>query len=203
MFLSLRQSIGKNFEPRRQEAGINLSETRRVPFRRESRSGLDDSRFLCFGDNVYPGSGTGAICHGLLPRCGGKKSCNGSCLEGFKYIDCSIKRMIKKFDALGINREDIQVKIFGGSDMFGAGSIDVRSKTIGMENVMVAKTIIEKAGLRVAAFDTRGNQGRKILFFPHTGEVFLKRLRVAEALDPRQCNLVLGRNGQSRKGRTK
>lgn len=151
----------------------------------------------------HPGSGTGAICHGLLPRCGGKKSCDGTCLDGFKYIDCSIKRMIRKFDALGINRVDIQVKIFGGSDMFGAGNPDVRSKTIGMENVMVAKTIIEKAGLRVAAFDTRGNQGRKILFFLHTGEVFLKRLRAAEALDPGQCNLVLGRNGQSSKGRPK
>ena len=151
----------------------------------------------------HPGSGTGAICHGLLPRCGGNNPCNGTCLEGFKYVDCSIKRMIKKFDALGINRVDIQVKIFGGSDMFGARSTDVRSKTIGMENVMVAKTVIEKAGLRVTAFDTRGNQGRKILFFPHTGEVLLKRLRVAAALDPGQCNSVLGRNGQSNKGRTK
>jgi chemotaxis protein CheD len=151
----------------------------------------------------HPGSGTGAICHGLLPRCGGKKSCNGTCLEGFKYIDCSIKRMIKKFDALGINRVDIQVKIFGGSDMFGTGSSDVLSKTIGMENVMVANTIIEKAGLRVAAFDTRGNQGRKILFFPHTGEVFLKRLRVAEILDSRQSNSIFDCDGQRSKGRTK
>ena len=151
----------------------------------------------------HPSSGIGAICHGLLPRCGGTKSCNGTCLEGFKYIDCSIKRMIKKFDALGINRGDIQVKIFGGSDMFGSSSTDVRSKTIGMENVMVAKTIIEKAGLRVVAFDTRGNRGRKILFFPHTGEVFLKRLKATEALESRQWNLVLGRNGQSSKGRTK
>jgi len=151
----------------------------------------------------HPGSGTGAICHGLLPRCGGKKSCNGTCLEGFKYIDCSIKRMIKKFDALGINRVDIQVKIFGGSDMFGTGSSDVLSKTIGMENVMVANTMIEKAGLRVAAFDTRGNQGRKILFFPHTGEVFLKRLRVAEILDSRQSNSIFDCDGQRSKGRTK
>ena len=87
----------------------------------------------------HPVSGTGAICHGLLPRCGGKKSCDGTCLEGFKYIDCSIKRMIKKFDALGFNRGDIQVKIFGGADMFGVRSTDARCKSVGMENVMVAK----------------------------------------------------------------
>ncbi len=151
----------------------------------------------------HPVSSTGAICHGLLPRCGGKKSCDGTCLEGFRYVDCSIKRMVRKFDAIGVNRGDIQVKIFGGADMFGVRSEDARSKTVGMENVMAAETIIEKEGLTVMAFDTRGIQGRKILFFPHTGEVFLKRLRAAEASDPGQCNLVLGRNGQSNKRRTK
>jgi chemotaxis protein CheD len=125
----------------------------------------------------------GAICHGLLPRCGGKKSCDGTCIDGFKYVDCSIERMIKKFDALGFNRGEIQVKIFGGADMFGVGTADGGIKTVGKENVMVARTIIEKEGLRVAASDTRGNQGRKIIFLPHTGEVFLKRLRAAEDLD--------------------
>lgn len=126
----------------------------------------------------HPGSGTGAICHGLLPRCGGKKSCDGTCLEGFRYVDCSIKRMIRKFDEIGACRGDIQVKIFGGADMFGAGSADARSMSVGMENVMVARTIIEKEGFHLAAFDTRGNLGRKIFFFTHTGEVLLKRLRV-------------------------
>jgi chemotaxis protein CheD len=131
----------------------------------------------------HPVSRTGAICHGLLPRCGGRKSCDGTCLEGFKYVDCSIERMIKKFDALGFKRGEIQVKIFGGADMFGVGSSDSSSKTVGKENVIAARAILEKEGLRVAAFDTRGNQGRKIIFLPHTGEVFLKRLRAAENLD--------------------
>lgn len=131
----------------------------------------------------HPLSGTGAICHGLLPRCSKKKSCDGACLEGFRYVDCSIKRMIGKFDALGVNRDDIEVKIFGGADMFGVRSADARSNTVGLENVTVAKTILKKEGLRLAAFDTRGNRGRKILFLPHTGEVFLKRLRLTEASD--------------------
>jgi chemotaxis protein CheD len=151
----------------------------------------------------HPFSRIGAICHGLLPHCGEKKSCDGACLLGFKYVDCSIEKMIDKFDALGVRRGDIEVKIFGGADMFGVRSVDTRCKSVGMENVKAAKTIIEKEGLRVAAFDTRGHRGRKILFLPHTGDVFLKRLRAAEALDPGQCNLVLGRNGRSSKWRTK
>lgn len=158
----------------------------------------------CVSVTMYhPISRTGAICHGLLPRCGGKKSCDGTCLERFRYVDCSIEKMIRRFDVLGFNRGDIEVKIFGGADMFGVRSTNTRCGSVGMENVMVAKAIIKKAGLRVEAFDTRGNQGRKILFLPHTGEVFLKRLREAEVLDPGQCNLVLGRTGQSKKGRTK
>ena len=125
----------------------------------------------------HPLSRTGAICHGLLPSCGVKKSCEGTCLEGFRYVDCAIKRMIRKFDSFGFNRKDIQVKIFGGADMFGVNNADGTSKTVGKENVMVAKTIIQKEGLHVTAFDLRGNQGRKIFFLPHTGEVLLKRLK--------------------------
>jgi chemotaxis protein CheD len=151
----------------------------------------------------HPISRTGAICHGLLPRCGGKKLCDRACLEGFKYVDCSIEKMIEKFDALGVRRGDIEVKIFGGADMFGVRSADNRCKSVGMENVMVANAIIGKEGLQVAAFDTRGNQGRKILFLPHTGEVLLKRLRVTEALDSRQSNLIFDGDGQRSKGRTK
>jgi chemotaxis protein CheD len=67
--------------------------------------------------------------------------------------------------------------------MFGVRSSNARSKSVGTENVTVAKDILEKEGFRLAAFDTRGNQGRKIYFFSHTGEVLLKRLKINEAWD--------------------
>ncbi len=50
----------------------------------------------------------GGICHGLLPKCGQqKKDCHGECLEGFKYVDCSIRRMVQLFSRHKVRRSEI------------------------------------------------------------------------------------------------
>jgi chemotaxis protein CheD len=120
-------------------------------------------------------SGISAICHGQLPSCSMDTSCKGSCDEKFKFMDCSIKKMLNKMDSCGIERSGIEVKMFGGSDMFGVHS-SRRSKTVGRENIRIAQETLEEKGLKISAFDTGGTQGRKILFFAHTGDVFLKRI---------------------------
>jgi chemotaxis protein CheD len=120
-------------------------------------------------------SGISAICHGLLPSCVKEKFCKELCPDKFKFVECSIRKMLDKLDSCGIDREGIEVKMFGGADMFGVQS-DRMSKTVGRENVRIAYKTIESEGLKIVAFDTGGTQGRKIMFFTHTGDVFLKRL---------------------------
>jgi|WetSurMetagenome_2_1015567.scaffolds.fasta_scaffold00113_2 chemotaxis protein CheD len=120
-------------------------------------------------------SGISAICHGLLPSCSRAEPCKDSCPEKFKFVECSIKKMLDKFDSCGINRAGIEVKMFGGSDMFGVQS-DPMNRTVGRDNIKVAQETIEAGGLQIAASDTGGNLGRKIIFITHTGDVFLKRL---------------------------
>ncbi len=119
----------------------------------------------------------GAICHGLLPRCGEIKSCDGECLEGLKYVECAIRRMIRRFDSSGVMRSDIEVKLFGGADMFGVKKGDTSALTVGRENIVIAKSVIEADGLRITASDTGGSNGRKILFYTHTGDVYVKRIK--------------------------
>jgi chemotaxis protein CheD len=120
-------------------------------------------------------SGISAICHGLLPSCSKKEPCKDFCPGKFKFVECSIKKMLEKLDACGINRAGIEIKMFGGSDMFDVQSERI-SKTVGRENVRIAQETIESEGMKIAAFDTGGTQGRKIVFFTKTGDVFLKRL---------------------------
>jgi chemotaxis protein CheD len=120
-------------------------------------------------------SGFSAICHGQLPSCSMDTSCKDSCAEEFKFMDCSIKKMLNKMDACGIKRSGIEVKMFGGSDMFGVRS-SRNSKTVGRENIRIAQETLESKGLRIAAFNIGGNQGRKIVFHAHTGDVYLKRI---------------------------
>jgi chemotaxis protein CheD len=120
----------------------------------------------------------GAICHGLLPHCKGKTRCKGACNAGFKYVDCSIRHMLEQFSSLGIGHREIEVKLFGGADMFRTGAGE--RETVGAQNTQTALRIIEKEHLNLCKTDTGGDRGRKIFFYTHTGEIFLKRLGRSE-----------------------
>lgn len=122
-------------------------------------------------------SGHGGICHGLLPKCEGDDNCDGTCNDGFKYVDCSIRRMVRLFDARKIPRSEIEVKYFGGADMFMKSIERPNLVTVGKQNILIAEKILKSEGLKMQAIDVGGLQGRKILFYTHTGEVYLKRLQ--------------------------
>jgi chemotaxis protein CheD len=124
-----------------------------------------------------------AICHGLFPECGGKKSCNNGCADGFKFVDCSIKRMLKRFDVRHIKRSEIEIKCFGGADMFSVRQETANIVSVGKQNIATAQKMLENEGLMLHSIDVGGNQGRKILFYTHTGEVLLKRLHATDASD--------------------
>ncbi|MGA3115797.1 MAG: chemotaxis protein CheD [Syntrophobacteraceae bacterium] len=119
-----------------------------------------------------PNHKIGAICHALLPS--GKS-------EGdwYKYVDSSIDRMLEEFRNYGVDCREIQVKLFGGSDMFAVSNPD--SLSVGRQNIQAALKIIEAQGLNLVASDVGGNACRKLVFFPHSGEVLLKRHRAYNA----------------------
>ena len=115
----------------------------------------------------------GAICHTTLPNCRSKVKCETICVEAFKYMDCAFKYMIKNFRERGIMNEEIEIKIFGGADTLKSKS----SNTIGSKNVHSALHLIKKEHIKLIAADVGDSFGRKLVFFSHTGEVFLKRLK--------------------------
>jgi len=106
----------------------------------------------------------GAICHAMLPRGG-----------GFKYVDGALRHMLDTFDRLGIPRNEIEAKLFGGSDMFPVLH-PTKINTVGRQNIAMAQQLLQEEGLIPRVADVGGGQGRKLVFYPHTGEVFLKRL---------------------------
>lgn len=124
-------------------------------------------------------SGVSMICHCLLPQCRNEIPCDRDCADGFKYVECSIRRMINKFDSYNIKRSNIEVKVFGGADMFMAGGDNANSMAIGKQNIETALQIIKSERLNLIASDVGGYQGRKIFFNTYTGEVHLKRLKKA------------------------
>ena len=138
----------------------------------------------CVSVTMYsPKLKTGAICHGMMPRWVEGRDGRGKCDERFKYVDYSIRYMVDAFMSLGIAPREIEVKLFGGADMFSAGDNDRRHISIGGQNIIVALEVMEEKGLAVRMRDVGGMQGRKLHFYLHTGAVFLKRLKPSENSD--------------------
>jgi len=88
-------------------------------------------------------------------------------------MDCAIHYMLHRFREYGIPNNEIEIKIFGGADTLKSKS----SNSIGSQNVKIALDLIGVEKLRVMAADVGDSFGRKLVFFSHTGEVYLKRLK--------------------------
>ncbi len=119
----------------------------------------------------------GAVCHGLLPHCRKKQACDDSCMQVFKYVDCSIRNMLKLFDQLDVKRRELEVKVFGGADMFDTARNRRATFSVGKLNIATANTVIEQEGLSIVSMDVGGTRGRKLYFHTRTGEVLIKHLQ--------------------------
>lgn len=112
--------------------------------------------------------GAATICHGMLPY-GGKS-------ENFRYIDKALLYMIGFFKKLVIDRKEIEVKIFGGADMFTTVGSGNGNLTVGRQNIAAAVRCLKEHGMAPTASDVGGKKGRKLIFTTNTGTVYLKRL---------------------------
>jgi chemotaxis protein CheD len=120
----------------------------------------------------------GAICHALLPSCRKERLCSHGHAEAGKYVECAVRFMLDELKARGMVRSEIDVKLFGGSDMFE--TVDGRRLSVGSQNIQMALRMLEGESVRLITQDIGGARGRKIVFHTHTGDVFLKRLRKSE-----------------------
>ncbi len=118
----------------------------------------------------------GAICHALLPECRKIEVCRDGCAEPYKYVNCVVPEMVRRLARFGIRPGELEVKLFGGADMFGNLERAGRTRSVGSQNVATAIGAIEACRLRLTVSDVGGLHGRKIFFHTHTGEVWLKRL---------------------------
>jgi chemotaxis protein CheD len=119
-----------------------------------------------------------SICHGALPKYDKNQYIStDNYTESFKYVDFSINYMVEKLTNYGIKPQEIQVKLFGGADMFSFNYEYGNKLTVGKQNIQVALNTIENNNLKILTSDIGGIRGRKIFFYTDTGEVLLKRLK--------------------------
>lgn len=118
-----------------------------------------------------PRAGLGGITHGMLPRQAGAKDGD----DWGRFVDSSITWMVRAFEKRGLARSQLEVKLFGGAQMHGvAGSRSATS--VGRQNVESALKTIKDLGLHLLVSEVGGTWGRKLVFFPHVGEVWIKKI---------------------------
>ena len=123
-----------------------------------------------------------AISHAQLP---GKKECSQCsshcpvrCLKdsdddnSFKYVISSTKYMLNKLENMGIERNEIDIKLFGGSNVMKALT---RDKTVGESNIEQAHQTLKNLNLKIKGEDTGGDTGRTIYLVSNTGEVYARK----------------------------
>jgi len=120
-----------------------------------------------------PRLGAAALCHPMLPRCPAKSAGILPRSAGSRYVDFAIRDLASQFDALGARRDEVEVKLFGGSDVLLVQ--DAARPTVGRLNIDVAIQVLEEEGFAVIASSLGGKRGVNICFNTHTGEVILQR----------------------------
>ena len=119
---------------------------------------------VCLYDPVL---GYGAINHYMMPWW------NGEGMPSPKYGDVSMELLLKKMETLGSYRTNLVAKVFGGANQhFQSNSL----MDIGERNIKTALTFLEDNRIPVMAQSVGGMQGRKIIYYTQTGQVYVKLL---------------------------
>jgi chemotaxis protein CheD len=129
----------------------------------------------CIRDTVL---GYGGMNHFMLPEdnsVGGNSWMNGSDGLSTRYGSYAMESLINELMKLGARRERLEVKIFGG------GKILPSMTDVGAKNIAFAKSFLKLEGFNIAAEDVGEIYPRRVVYFPQSGRVMLKRLRALDA----------------------
>jgi chemotaxis protein CheD len=109
-----------------------------------------------------PGEG-GGMNHYVLPWQGPPGDLSG------KHGPRAIELLVSQLEDAGIPRSRLAAKIFGGASPLG-------HLRLGADNSMLAFRAMSEAGIPVLASDVGGGRGRRIVFDPLSGEVWVREL---------------------------
>jgi len=130
----------------------------------------------------HKNSGAAAACHPTLPVCRHEDSCRPArCRYKFKYVECVIPEMIKWFLKLGVQPDELEIKLFGGANLFSRHNANGRVIHVGNMNVSMARQKIDELQIKIKSFDVGGTRGRKLFFDTSSGDVWVKRFAIENA----------------------
>ena len=116
----------------------------------------------CIGIALYDRvAKIGGLAHVILPS-----SKEGSGDPG-KFADTAVDLLIEQALEAGAEKKRLTAKIVGGAAMFGHNT----ASGLGLRNEEAVKERLASHCIRIAASETGGNKGRKMMLNPATGDV--------------------------------
>ncbi|MES2040588.1 chemoreceptor glutamine deamidase CheD [Undibacterium sp. TC4M20W] len=123
----------------------------------------------CIRDRV---SGVGGMNHFMLPDSGG--DADNPVSASMRYGTYAMEVLINELLKAGAKRENMEAKVFGGGNVLrGFTAINV-----GERNARFVLDYLRAERMRVIAEDLNDIYPRKVYFFPRTGKVLVKKLKV-------------------------
>jgi chemotaxis protein CheD len=122
----------------------------------------------------------GGMNHFMLPEdtSVGKSSwLDGPGALSTRYGSYAMESLINELMKLGARRERLEVKLFGG------GRILSSMTDVGRKNIAFAKDFLKLEGFKIVAEDVGDVFPRRVVYFPSTGVVMLKRLRALDVVE--------------------
>jgi len=118
-----------------------------------------------------PEAGIGGMNHFMLPCDSMVANGKGACVStAARYGNHAMEHLINTILAHGGQRERLEIKLFGGGRM-------LHSMTdIGGINIHFVHDYLRTETLPVSAEDLGGNHPRKVLYFPMSGRVLVRKL---------------------------
>ena len=119
-------------------------------------------------------SGIGGMNHFMLPETNpGKLKKDSDEIVGIatRYGNFAMEHLINTILSSGGKRKNLEVKVFGG------GKIIPTLSDVGMKNINFVLDYIDQEGLRLLSQDLGDIYPRKIIYFPKTGKVGMKKIQ--------------------------
>jgi chemotaxis protein CheD len=150
----------------------------------------------CIRDTVI---GVGGMNHFMLPVKGGNSTDGWGGSEvsaSLRYGNWAMEYLINEILKQGGHRDRLEVKIFGG------GQVLKNMTDIGSRNIEFVRAYLFKEGLSVISEDVGDVFPRKVLYFPDTGAVKLKKLRTVNnsTVEQRERKYITSINTEESKG---
>ena len=117
-----------------------------------------------------PKTHVGGMNHFMLPHHDGDP--DGPLSESARYGAYAMEVLVNHLLSLGARRDRLEAKVFG------AGRIVPGMSDIGARNAKFAVEYLEREKIPVLAQDLGRHEASKIYFFPRTGKVLVKRLKM-------------------------